>query len=405
MGIRLDNIMDSLTIAIRLSEKGVSKNFIEYVHGISSKVKATYKDHARSVTFIALNIANSMGVDDGFKKDLYIASYLHDLGLSKVNFKASEEDILRLHCEEGARLIERIPHIKHLSEFVKYHHENLDGTGPFKLEEKEIPLISHIIKISGALDVVCNIKCEYDRNKSMMRLFDRFDIIVSKKIIDNLYEILSNSDFWEILKSKKLIDKWMLDNKPIIDDELTEDEFEQVAEIYAEIIDTRSVFTLNHSRGIAELAYKIGKHKNYGEYKSRRFRVAALLHDIGKLAIEDKYIYKNGKLSEDEFNIVKQHAEYTYKVLSPIKGIEDLIEWAISHHEKLDGSGYFRELTHLDLGEEQRLLTICDIYQALTEDRPYRIKMSREKAFEILDVMVKEKKICPYAYSDLKSVL
>jgi HD-GYP domain-containing protein (c-di-GMP phosphodiesterase class II) len=105
-----------------------------------------------------------------------------------------------------------------------------------------------------------------------------------------------------------------------------------------------------------------------------------------------------------EYKVVKTHVLYTDIVLKPIKSINDIREWAISHHEKLDGTGYSRELKHNELGEEQRLLAICDIYQALAEDRPYRRGLKREKCLEIIGEMVERNKLCPDAFEVLKSV-
>ncbi len=84
------------------------------------------------------------------------------------------------------------------------------------------------------------------------------------------------------------------------------------------------------------------------------------------------------------------HAYYTRWILSQIDGIEDVVEYAANHHEKLSGDGYPRQLKAEQISEQDRIITICDIYQALTEERPYREKMPIEKVWTIIESMVEK---------------
>ena len=103
------------------------------------------------------------------------------------------------------------------------------------------------------------------------------------------------------------------------------------------------------------------------------------MHDIGKLIVSNDILEKPGKLTEYEFAEMKDHAAATYRILSKIKGIPDIVEWAANHHEKLNGKGYPRALSEKDLSFEEQLMACIDIYQALTEKRPMR-KPSRSCA-------------------------
>ncbi|WP_238883586.1 HD domain-containing phosphohydrolase [Clostridium sp. YIM B02551] len=406
MKVSIEEIIESLVITVSLSEIANNSTIREYMDGVKKmNMNDDYISHSKGTTFIALNIAKEMLLNEEDLKNLHMAAYLHDLGLTKVAFKEyDEETITKEHCLEGERLISSIPKIGRIAEYVKYHHENYDGTGPFGLAGEQIPLISQILKISDFIDSNYIVYKSEAYSKIMSILNNDIDKYVSSKVGKAVLKTISKDVLWRGLRETDFMDTWMESNKPIIEESLNTYEFLQVAEVYAEIIDIRSSFTAMHSRGISELAYTMGKYKGYDENKAMKLKIAGLLHDIGKLAVPIKYINKNGALTDMEYKVVKTHVVYTDLVLKPITSINDIREWAISHHEKLDGTGYSRELKHNKLGEEQRLLAICDIYQALAEDRPYRRGLKREKCLEIIGKMVENNKLCPKAFEVLKSV-
>jgi HD-GYP domain-containing protein (c-di-GMP phosphodiesterase class II) len=93
-------------------------------------------------------------------------------------------------------------------------------------------------------------------------------------------------------------------------------------------------------------------------------------------------------LTAQEYSTIKSHAYYTRLVLDKIDGIQDICDWASNHHETLNGKGYPESLDYNSLSLESRIISVCDIYQGITEDRPYRAGMSRVEAFKIIDEMV-----------------
>ena len=93
------------------------------------------------------------------------------------------------------------------------------------------------------------------------------------------------------------------------------------------------------------------------------------------------------KLTDDEFSKMKNHAGYTYLILSEVNDFEEIRDWAAFHHEKLNGKGYPFGKTAAELNEPERMMACVDIYQALTEDRPYKKGLSHEKTCDILDDM------------------
>ena len=112
--------------------------------------------------------------------------------------------------------------------------------------------------------------------------------------------------------------------------------------------------------------------------------IAGNLHDIGKLAIPNAILNKPGKLTKEEFAVMKSHTYYTYSVIKTIGGLEQIAEWAAFHHERLDGSGYPFHCTADELSTGARILMVADIFTALAEDRPYRKGMSKEGIYQII---------------------
>ena len=104
--------------------------------------------------------------------------------------------------------------------------------------------------------------------------------------------------------------------------------------------------------------------------------------------ISNDILQKPTRLNDDEYQVMKQHAYYTYDILSQIKNMDEIMIWASHHHEKLNGTGYPFGLKEDNLSMEERLMACCDIYQALTEERAYKKGFSHEEAISIMRDMV-----------------
>jgi HD-GYP domain-containing protein (c-di-GMP phosphodiesterase class II) len=122
-------------------------------------------------------------------------------------------------------------------------------------------------------------------------------------------------------------------------------------------------------------------------------RVAGYLHDLGKLAIPAEILEKPGKLTVDEFNVVKKHPFLSFHVLEPICDLDVINAWASFHHERMDGTGYpfHHEAADLPLGS--RILAVADVYTALAEDRPYRRGLDQRESLKLLQIMAGEEKL------------
>ncbi|HEY1518722.1 MAG TPA: HD domain-containing phosphohydrolase [Solirubrobacteraceae bacterium] len=151
------------------------------------------------------------------------------------------------------------------------------------------------------------------------------------------------------------------------------------------MIDAKSPFTASHSQRVAEIADGIAAVLGFTAEERRTLLRAALLHDIGKLAISSRILDKPDKLTDEEFRAIQTHPVHTLRILERAPCFASLADLAANHHEKLDGSGYPRSLDarHLDL--PMRVLAVADVYEALTADRPYRGPLPVEEALAIIN--------------------
>jgi len=143
--------------------------------------------------------------------------------------------------------------------------------------------------------------------------------------------------------------------------------------------------TEEHTRRVAMLAVEIGEQLGLSPTRLRSLAIGGLLHDIGKLSVPDSILQKPGPLDDDEFDVVKLHPERGRELLNELGGFDETVRrLVLDHHERLDGSGYPRGLADAELDLATRILSVCDVYDALVSPRVYRSAWPREKALALL---------------------
>ncbi len=186
--------------------------------------------------------------------------------------------------------------------------------------------------------------------------------------------------------------------------EVTPERLDLVAHAFARIIDAKSPFTYRHSEGVSRTAVAMMEHMGFGASAVRDQRRAALLHDIGKLSVSNRILDKPGPLTDGEFAEVKGHPKLTYDVLVRVAPFRDIAEVASNHHERLDGTGYHRGVTGACLDLPSRILAVADVYDALSQDRPYRPAMPME---QVLGILKRQSggKLCPLSVAALEELV
>jgi putative nucleotidyltransferase with HDIG domain len=148
----------------------------------------------------------------------------------------------------------------------------------------------------------------------------------------------------------------------------------------SQVVETRDPYTAGHERRVAELATAVGRELGLGDAELDGLRLGSLIHDIGKIAVPAEILAKPGRLSTVEFNLIKQHAQSGYEILSVIDFGRPVADMVLQHHERLDGSGYPNGLTGEELLVETRILSVADVVEAMSSHRPYRAALGADAA-------------------------
>lgn len=352
-------------------------------------------NHSKRVAYISLKMAEEMGMQPEEIFDLVSLALLHDNSISEKaihdTLQNRNVDILnsiescRKHCIISEENLKNYPFLTNVEGVILYHHENYDGSGFFGKKEDSIPLMSQIISLADTLDLKFDLKNSYFKNRNEVLSFVKANEnkLFSSKLVNIFLKVSKNTSFWLDLKDEYII-RALKSNVPSFSKNLNLKKIHDITRVFSKIIDSKSKFTLKHSYGLSLKVSEMSDYYNKDREEKLKLIIAADLHDLGKLAIPNSILDKNSKLTEKEFDIIKTHTYYTRIVLSEISGFEEITEWAANHHEKLDGSGYPFGKNNKQLDFNSRLMACLDIYQALTEERPYRKPMPHYKAIEIL---------------------
>ena len=153
---------------------------------------------------------------------------------------------------------------------------------------------------------------------------------------------------------------------------------------WSSALELRDHDTEKHTTRVAEYLVSLARFMGVSEEEIVHYRRGALLHDVGKMAIPDIVLRKAGPLSDQEWEVMRQHPIYAYVMLRKIPFLQKALDIPYCHHEKWDGSGYPRGLLRTQIPTSARLFSILDTWDALTSDRPYRKAWSKDKAFELI---------------------
>jgi HD-GYP domain len=388
--VRIDSLIKSIATALDIVEGdllGASTN------------------HGKRIAVLCAKMGKTLGKNPEEIIALAVCALLHDNALTEYilseRMDGSHDLSMKKHCEFGQRNVDALHFKTNVKNFILYHHERANGTGPFGIREGEGPLEAELIAIADSIDVIHHLQRQEPENLPVIRnrIVEETGKYYSKIAAETMLEIL---DVPTILSLK--------DN--VIKQTASEVLFPWTVEIQAEtilglagfiarIIDYKSVFTQKHSTQIANKAWFMGKYYRYEPQELAELYLAASLHDLGKLAVPSDILEKPGKLSEEEFEIIKKHVYLTWELLNDIEGFENICQWASNHHEKLDGSGYPFGKKAPELDFNSRLLACLDLYQAISEERPYHPGRSHVDTMRILYEMAGMGKIDEQITKDL----
>ena len=415
---------------------------------VMDMVNAEVEDHHKKVAYLAYRLAEEMQMPEHACRLSIIGGLLHDIGgvleQGKISLMDLEANAIKL-ADAGANIVSLIPVDAPLAEIVKYSQRPADDliemTKDYdnvrdwlkeqqKLEEPEkrkqisrmIGQIVHLADVavllfdgdSSPLNQVKRVRAGIRIIAGLDQPGDPFSTVhadLNAEMCEKMKAVQEENAgtdavscdcshcthfhpwtleaFCSMCKKEAI---WLdLAYEPeaflqfIPDDAaVTLETMAMLSEFASVIIDFRSPFTAMHSAGVSASAVELAKLLGMTEEQCMMMKIAGNLHDIGKLKTPKEILEKPGKLTDEEFNIIKEHPYFTWKILSHIEGLTVIMNWASYHHEKLNGRGYpfHYDADKICLGA--RVLAVADIFSAITEDRPYRKGMEKEKALEIL---------------------
>ena len=293
--------------------------------------------------------AGSLILIDQDSEDLFFEVALGDKGaiVKEIRLKKGQ-GIAGWVAEKGAPLI--VQHVQSDPRFFKLADEQSKFTTrdmvcvPVKSKDKILGVLQAINKQNGVFD---------DQDK---------DALIA--LANQVAIAIENANLYQELK----------------------DAFYGTAEALAETIEIRDPYTGGHTKRVMNYCLMIGKSIGLSEKELEDLRLAAILHDVGKLGVRDDILLKEGRLNSDEIEKMVMHAKFGAEILGHIKQLKDVIPGVRSHHERIDGKGYPDNLKNGDIPIMARIIAVADTFDAMTTARPYGKARSFEAALKELKI-------------------
>ena len=291
-------------------------------------------------------------------------------------------DLIETRCQRGADIARRMRFSETVAAGIQNLDEHWNGGGkPVGLAGAVVPVQARIALLAQVADVF---RTGAGVEAARQEIHNRSGTWFDPALVEAFDTVAAAPEFWSALDRPDfgtiLLDMEPMQSAHPVDDDYLDD----VAAAFAQVIDSKSPYTRGHSERVSLFADMIAEQLRFTPDERRWLRRAALLHDIGKLGVSNTILDKPGKLDEAEWAAVRSHPVFGEAILSRVTVFRRLAAIAGEHHERLDGKGYPSHLSGDDLTLETRIITVADVFDALTADRPYRAAMPVDKAFAIL---------------------
>ena len=301
--------------------------------------------------------------------------------LGRKSRRISAVPLIQSRGERGERMALRMGFSTATADAIRNIDEHWDGSGPEGRREHEIPLFSRIILLAQTVDAFVT---QRGVPLAMRMTRERSGQWFDPNLVRIVRSWREQVNWWQSLLSPDATAA-ALAAEPQQHTRYVDDKgLDEVAKAFAEIIDSKSPFTFQHSTNVAKYARATAFELSFEKKEVRVLNRAALLHDVGKLGVATDILNKNGPLTAEERAEMQRHPLYTWEILENVGAFASFARTAALHHEKLDGSGYPWGVPASELDLPARILCVADMYEALTANRPYRAGLTREAALKII---------------------
>jgi len=292
-------------------------------------------------------------------------------------------DLIQTRCTRGADIARQLRFPEAVAQAIAALDEHWDGGGkPGGLSGHAIPLAARLALLGQIVDVF---QKAAGADAARAEVLARRGSWLDPELADTFLRISAQPAFWHHLNDPAL----ELHVRALEPEEdrvaVNEDYLDAIADAFGAVIDAKSPYTGGHSGRVGHYATALGTAIGLDGGSLRALRRAAVLHDVGKLAVSSRVLEKPGKLDDTEWVEMRGHASHTIAILSRIGPLRHMAGIAGAHHERLDGTGYPLGLDAQLIAPEARIISVADFYDALTADRPYRAAMPVAKALAIME--------------------
>lgn len=297
------------------------------------------------------------------------------------NGDAIAQEMIVTRCTRGADIARELRFSDAVAGGIYRLDEHWDGSGrPDGLSGSAIPLPARLALLAQVADVFLQ---HGGPEAALLEVASRAGSWLDPELTDAFASVAADPALWADLASP-LLEAIVMAMAPVEACAVDESFLDAVTAAFGQVIDAKSPFTAGHSSRVADLADGLAERCGLLPARRRQLRRAAALHDVGKLGVSSAVLEKPGKLDEREWAQMREHAAHTRAILGRIGPLAELAEIAAAHHERLDGKGYPLGLTDAAIHRETRIVTLCDFYDALIADRPYRAAMPIDRALAVI---------------------
>lgn len=348
--------------------------------------------HNLRVACLAVRIAEEMGLPDAERVEIALAGALHDIGAfslkERLDLLVFEDTQMAAHAKAGAHLLRGFAPFERIATTVLFHHLPWAHGGGAQSRGGAVPLASHIIHLADRAVVLISAKQDVLQQTATIQraIVAQSGEIFHPAAVEAFARAAAKDHVWleltadgvnDVLRGELAANTLSLQTDGLLD----------LARLLCRIIDFKSEFTATHSSGVAAACVALARLIGFSNAECRLFEIAAFLHDLGKLAIPVEILEKPGKLSPEEWTVMRSHVYLTYQILCPLESLGAIAAWGALHQERLDGSGYPFGYRAEEIPFGARIMAVADVFTALTEDRPYRVGMCRADAVRTLQQM------------------
>ncbi len=355
-------------------------------------VSPAVADHHKRVAYIADSLAAELALATAGRRELAIGAALHDIGAFSLKDRLDtlrfEMEAPHRHAELGYRFLREFEPLAGVASIIRFHHVPWESGAGETFNGLPVPDASHLLHLADRVDVLAR------QDTHILQLSPQITARIEEAqgslfIPEHVaaYRRLAEREYFWLDLSAPNLDQIL--RRRIGHDELVLDahDMAKLAMLLSHIIDFKSPFTVTHSAGVAATAEQLARLAGFSGEDCQRMLIAGYLHDLGKLAVPAEILEKPSSLTPEEFDVVKIHTYQTRRILDPISDLTTITGWAASHHERLDGNGYPFHHSAAELSRGARIMAVADVFTAISEDRPYRAGMPREKVVQVLTEM------------------